>query len=114
MAIAYHVAFSAYGFWLPNDPRGSWSDYVFAPRLRQFGPATKVHTRQSVARVEHDYRQRTAAKRALKYPAVVFNGYNRNRGNRGTQYLLWLFREFRFAAGVLRNKNTADELLQTL
>ncbi len=73
MAIAYHVTFGAYGFWLPNDPRGSWSDYVFAPRLLRFGPATKVHTQRSVARVEHDHRQRTSAKRELKYPAVVFN-----------------------------------------
>lgn len=73
MAIAYHITFGAYGFWLPNDPRGSWSDYVHAPRLRRFGPATKVRTRQSVAHVEHDYRQRMAAKRELKYPAVVFS-----------------------------------------
>ena len=73
MAIAHHVTFGAYGFWLPNDPRGSWSDHVFAPRLRSFGPATKVHTRRSVARVTHDDRQRMAAKEALKYPAVVFN-----------------------------------------
>ncbi len=73
MAIAYHVTFGAYGFWLPNDPRGSWSDYVSAVRLRQFGPATKVDTQQSVAHVEHDHRQRMAAKRALKHPPVVFN-----------------------------------------
>jgi REP element-mobilizing transposase RayT len=73
MVIAYHVSFGAYGFWLPNDPRGSWSDYVFAPRLRPFGPATKVHTRRSVASATHDHRQRMASKQALKYPAVVFN-----------------------------------------
>ena len=73
MAIAYHVTFGAYGFWLPNDPRGSWSDYVFAARLRHFGPATKVRTRKSVASVQHDYRRRFAAKGALKFPPVAFN-----------------------------------------
>jgi hypothetical protein len=26
--LAYHVVLGAYGFWLPNDPRGSWSDFV--------------------------------------------------------------------------------------
>ena len=26
--LAYHAIFTAYGFWLPNDPRGSWSSYV--------------------------------------------------------------------------------------
>jgi len=36
--IAYHIIFGAYGFWLPNDPRGSQSRYVFAPRLTLFGP----------------------------------------------------------------------------
>jgi hypothetical protein len=28
MILGYHVIFGAYGFWLPNDPRGSWSDFV--------------------------------------------------------------------------------------
>ena len=26
MVHGYHVILAAYGFWLPNDPRGSWSD----------------------------------------------------------------------------------------
>jgi len=28
MVRAYHVIFGMYGFWLPNDERGSWSDFV--------------------------------------------------------------------------------------
>src|SRR5438034_5148372 len=28
MVLASHGIFTAYGFWLPNDPRGSWSDFV--------------------------------------------------------------------------------------
>jgi len=28
MVLGYHFIFSAYGFWLPNDPRGSWSDTI--------------------------------------------------------------------------------------
>ena len=73
MAIAFHVTFSAYGFWLPNDPRGSWSEYVFAQRLQQFGPATKVSTHKSVAHAKHDHQRRITAKKSLKYPEVVFN-----------------------------------------
>ena len=73
MAIAYHVTFGAYGFWLPNDPRGSWTDFVYASRLRRFGPETKVSTRQSVAHVKHNHQQRTEAKKALKHCPVVFN-----------------------------------------
>ena len=74
MVLAYHTILSAYGFWLPNDPRGSWSDFVRAWELRRFGPATKVDTRQSVAGVKHDRGLRAVAKRSLKYPPVVFTG----------------------------------------
>ncbi len=49
--LAYHVIFGAYGFWLPNDPRGSWSDFVAAWELfLAGGHATKTTTRRSVAR----------------------------------------------------------------
>ena len=41
MAMATHVIFSAYGFWLPNDPRGSWSDFVRKWELVRFGQGTK-------------------------------------------------------------------------
>ena len=74
MVLGYHVIFGAYGFWLPNDPRGSWSDFVGSWELFRFGPATKVETRRSVAHQPRDSALRQAAKAALKYPAVQFNG----------------------------------------
>ncbi len=83
MVRAYHVIFSAYGFWLPNDPRGSWSDFVRAWELLKFGRATKVHDRRSHAHDEHDRAVREAAKRALKYPPVVFNGVQARAVGRG-------------------------------
>lgn len=73
--IAYHVVFSTYGFWLPNDPRGSNSRTVRAENLKPFGPATFVsHTRRSVANAPHDRQIRLAAKKALKYPEVKLTG----------------------------------------
>ena len=42
MVLAYHLIFTAYGFWLPNDPRGSWSDFVRAWELFITGKATKT------------------------------------------------------------------------
>ncbi len=72
---AYHAIFTAYGFWLPNDPRGSWSDFVRKWELLEFGPATKVTTPRSLARKPHDYRLRMEAKKVLDYPPVVFDGY---------------------------------------
>src|SRR5947209_5032303 len=73
--IAYHVIAGVYGFWLPNDPRGSGSTEVRAENLRPFGPATYVTTRRSVARRPHDRAARQAAKQALTRPPVVFDGH---------------------------------------
>ncbi|MEX0774120.1 MAG: hypothetical protein WD042_00255 [Phycisphaeraceae bacterium] len=74
MVLAYHLIFSAYGFWLPNDPRGSWSDWVRSWELFRYGPATKTTSRRSVAGRSHDRALRKAAKSALKYPPVQFTG----------------------------------------
>src|SRR5258708_26478569 len=74
MVLASHVMFTAYGFWLPNDPRGSWSDFVGSWELFRFGPATKTTERRSLAHDSHDRAKRLAAKTALKRPPVVFDG----------------------------------------
>jgi len=74
MVFGYHIIISTYGFWLPNDPRGSWSLEVRSENLRVFGEATKVETHRSVARRPHDRRKRLAAKEAMNRPPVVFTG----------------------------------------
>jgi hypothetical protein len=76
--IAFHLIISAYGFWLPNDPRGSWSDFVGSWELLKFGPATKANDRRSYAHDPHDMVLRRAAKQALKYPPVRFNDVQRD------------------------------------
>lgn len=81
MLHGFHVIFSTYGFWLPNDPRGSLSDWVWSWELLRFGKATKVETRSSVANVQHDRERRRAAKLALKYPEVHFSGKARAVGD---------------------------------
>jgi len=72
--IAFHVIVTAYGFWLPNDPRGSWSDWVRAFELQKYGPATKVDTHRSLANKAHDGQRRRAAKRAMVRKPVRFTG----------------------------------------
>lgn len=72
--LATHAIFSAYGFWLPNDPRGSWSQFVAAWELRAFGPATTVNTRRSLAGERHNIALRLEAKKSLKYSPVRFSG----------------------------------------
>lgn len=74
MVIAYHIVFSTYGFWLPNDPRGSNSDYVRSKSLLPYGEAKKVKGTRSVARNPHNFEVRQLAKEALKYKPVRFNG----------------------------------------
>ena len=69
----YHAIFTAYGFWLPNDPRGSWSTFVGSWELFKFGAATKTTQRRSLAHDAHDGAERRAAKDALKYPPVRFD-----------------------------------------
>jgi REP element-mobilizing transposase RayT len=83
MVYGYHVTFSTYGFWLPNDPRGSWSDFVGSWELFRFGPATKTAGRSSVARKPHDRQLRMATKGALKRPPVSFSGVQARAVGRG-------------------------------
>ncbi len=37
IVIAYHLVWTAYGTWLPNDPRGSGSAGVVSPDLAKLG-----------------------------------------------------------------------------
>lgn len=74
MVLGFHFIFSAYGFWLPNDPRDSWSTTVRKFDLLKYGPATKIETTRSVAVTPHDHYNRLQAKQALRYPPVQFNG----------------------------------------
>jgi REP element-mobilizing transposase RayT len=74
MVVAYHLILTHYGFWLPNDPRGSWSDFVRAWELQAFGPATKTVERRSVAGQTHDRKARLAAKEALARDPVELTG----------------------------------------
>ena len=74
MVLAYHLILSAYGFWLPNDQRGSWSEFVRAYELARFGPATKTDVRRSVAGRRFEPTRRVAMEAALAHPPVVFDG----------------------------------------
>ncbi len=83
MVLGYHVIFGAYGFWLPNDPRGSWSDFVRSWELYQYGRATKTDSRRSLAHRPHNRQARLRAKDALKYPPVRCSGVQARAIGRG-------------------------------
>jgi REP element-mobilizing transposase RayT len=81
--LAAHIIVGAYGFWLPNDPRGSWSEFVGSFELHKYGKATKVDVRRSVAAQLHDTARRKEAKTALKHDPVKFNGVQARAIGRG-------------------------------
>jgi len=66
---------------LPNDPRGSWSEFVGAWELLRFGRATKSHERKQISEELETRRQK--AKQALKYPVVQFTGLQARAIGRG-------------------------------
>ena len=75
MIHGYHVILPMYGFWLPNDPRGSWSDFVRVWELVRFGKATRSIERRELTELsESDLQRREAARRTLKYPPVSLDG----------------------------------------
>jgi REP element-mobilizing transposase RayT len=82
MVHGYHVIFGAYGFWMPNDPRGSWSDFVGAWELWRFGSATKgLERKLELSPTER--RQLEETQRALKFPPVEFTGEQARAIGRG-------------------------------
>ena len=75
MVHGYHVIIPCYGFWLPNDPRGSWSDFVYRWELVRFGKSTRrVEQRRLDQLSESELAVRDEARAALKYPSVCLRG----------------------------------------
>lgn len=55
MIIAFHMTWTTYGHWFPNDPRGSWSDEVWNPKLtavRALDDGHRVKGPRPVSKVE--------------------------------------------------------------
>ena len=76
MVLAHHVIFGMYGFWMPNDPRGSHSEFVGAWDLfRSAGRATAGRdTLEGLATEQPGRTDRAALKARLKYPPVRLTG----------------------------------------
>jgi REP element-mobilizing transposase RayT len=104
MILASHAIISCYGFWLPNEERGSWSDFVRSWELFQkFGPATKVSTHRSVARRPYDKQRRAEAQASLKYEPVLFNGLQARAVARGFALQVEKSGYIIYACAILKN-----------
>jgi REP element-mobilizing transposase RayT len=64
-----------YSVWLPNDPRGSWSDTVYKWELLRYGKPTRTAVRRSLVQLtDEELALRHAAHCELQYPPVQING----------------------------------------
>ncbi|MEX2308183.1 MAG: transposase [Pirellulales bacterium] len=82
--LGWHLIFSCYGFWPPNDERGSGSTRVRAQHIYDAGgEATKVQTTHSLANQPYNKERRRVAREALKYPAVELSGIQARAVARG-------------------------------
>jgi REP element-mobilizing transposase RayT len=69
--IAYHLIWTAYGSWLPNDPRGSMSTSVGCDAIAELGELHYGRRKRQPGRdVVREFYQ--AAADALKYPRLLF------------------------------------------
>lgn len=75
MIHGYHVIMPCYGFWLPNDPRGSWSDFVARWELLRYGESTRKFEQRTLAQLTvQELAIREAARAALLYEPVCLTG----------------------------------------
>ena len=74
--IAYHLIWTNYGTWLPNDPRGSGSHSVYTPTLGGTGDAhfgrKKVQPARATVREFYD-----EAEPRLQFPVLRFDAEQR-------------------------------------
>jgi REP element-mobilizing transposase RayT len=72
MIIGFHLTWTTYGHWFPNDPRGSWSDEVWKPQLeaiRELDAERRIIEPESVPQEELQAFL-DAARTQLKWPTV--------------------------------------------
>jgi REP element-mobilizing transposase RayT len=105
---------------LPNDPRGSWSDFVRCWELYWYGDATKVTTRASLARQPHDRALRRVQKSALRYDPVRFTAEQMGAVARGIAHAVAESAYVVYACSILpehihmvvqRHANRAEQMI---
>lgn len=71
MVAAYHLIWTNYGYWLPNDPRGSTSHEIRAAKIESLGEIHYGRKRvQPAGRVIREFHE--AAQGVLKHPFRCF------------------------------------------
>lgn len=71
LVIAYHLVWTIYGYWLPNDPRGSTSKVIRQDLLKELGELHYGRKRiQPTSRQLREFDDRAAT--VLRFPVIQF------------------------------------------
>jgi REP element-mobilizing transposase RayT len=97
MIHGYHLILSCYGFWLPRDPRGNWSQMIRKWELCRFGPKQEPEEPRSLRELTSvELSAREAARSSLAYPPVQLAGNQAAAVGRGfaqiaasAKYTIW-------------------------
>ncbi|MEE9295198.1 MAG: hypothetical protein V3W34_09605 [Phycisphaerae bacterium] len=102
MVIAYHLILTAYGQWLPNDPRGSMSRKVVAGKLDELGPMHPGRKRIQPGRaaLKSFYRK---AQRELEHCPLWFDETKRSVIPHAFREMIRIRRYTCFACAILVN-----------
>jgi REP element-mobilizing transposase RayT len=72
LVIAYHLIWTAYGWWLPNDPRGGGSKAIATDVIAELGELHHGRKRvQPLGRAVREFYEKAA--RVLKHPLLTFD-----------------------------------------
>jgi REP element-mobilizing transposase RayT len=122
LVIAYHLIWTAYGWWLPNDPRGSGSRTIRNEILTELGELHFGRKRvQPAGRVVRQFYEQAAD--LLKHPLLTFDDAERRliaeafsavmERERYTCYACAIMPDHTHAL-VRKHKDTAEEMVDKL
>jgi hypothetical protein len=73
MITAWHLVWTAYGWWFPNDLRGSWSKEVWEPALRELGNVEERGRREVQPAAGELRNWLSIAQKGLRYRLISLN-----------------------------------------
>ena len=122
MVIGYHLIFTAYGWWLPNDPRGSTSQLIRHDVIAQLGELHHGRKRiqPSSAEIRAFYER---AKDSLKHELRTFDEHHRALIACGFARAIRLQRYTCYACAVMpdhvhvlirKHRDKAEEMIEHL
>jgi REP-associated tyrosine transposase len=122
MVIAHHLIWTAYGWWLPNDPRGSHSRALHKDVLAELG---ELHDGRKPIQPAHEeveeFRNRAAP--LLQYPVLSFDEVAREEIGRAFAEVIEAERYTCYACAIMPNhvhllirkhKHQAEEMMRAL